>query len=299
MEFNKLDIFIEIAKQKTMKQVAVAAAEDENVLEAVCAARTSGICQPLLVGNSKKISENAEKLKVDLKGIEIIDEENPSNASKICVKLIRENKAHIMMKGLVGTADFLRAILDKENGLRDGKLLSHIGFFDPPSYHKLIAITDAAQNVAPNLEDKISIVNNSIKIFHSLGKAKPKIAMLAAVETVNHKMPACTDAAIITMMNKRGQIKNAVIDGPLALDVALSKEAAMVKGLESEVAGDPDLLFTPDIEAGNILYKSFTCVGGASVAAIILGAAVPIVLTSRSDSEKSKLLSLALAAASC
>lgn len=299
MELNKLDIFIEIAKQKPKKRVAVAAAEDINVLEAIYAAKTNGICDPLLVGDSKKIRENAEKFSIDLTGTEIIEEKNPSNASRICVKLIREGKAHIMMKGLVSTADFLRAILDKENGLRCGNLLSHIGFFDPKKYHKLIAVTDAAQNVAPTLEDKISIVNNAVNMFNNLGIVKPKIAVLAAVEAVNYKMPACVDAAIITMMNKRGQFKNAIIDGPLAFDVAVSKEAAEHKGLVSEVAGDPDLLLTPDIEAGNILYKSFTYIGGASVAAVILGATAPIVLTSRADTEKSKMMSLALAAASC
>jgi len=299
MELKKLDTFIEIAKQKPKKRVAVAAAEDVNVLEAVFAAKTNGICDALLVGNSKKIKENADKFNIDLSGTEIIDEKNPSNASRICVKLIHEEQAHIMMKGLVSTADFLRAILDKEIGLRSGNLLSHIGFFDPKNYHKLIAVTDAAQNVAPNLEEKISIVNNSIKMFNNLGIEKPKIAILAAVEAVNHKMPACVDAALITMMNRRGQIKNAIIDGPLAFDVAISKEAAEHKGLVSDVAGDPDLLLTPDIEAGNILYKCMTYIGGATVAAVILGATAPIVLTSRADTEKSKMMSLALAAASC
>jgi len=299
MELNKLDIFIEIAKQKPKKRVAVAAAEDINVLEAIYAAKANGICDPLLVGDSKKIRENAEKFNIDLTGTEIIEEKNPANASRICVKLIREEKAHIMMKGLVSTAEFLRAILDKENGLRCGNLLSHIGFFDPKRYHKLIAVTDAAQNVAPSLEDKISIINNAVNMFNNLGINRPKIAVLAAVEAVNYKMPACVDAALITMMNKRGQFKNAIIDGPLAFDVAISKEAAKHKGLESEVAGDPDLLLTPDIEAGNILYKSFTYIGGASVAAVILGATAPIVLTSRADTEKSKMMSLALAAASC
>jgi phosphate butyryltransferase len=229
MELNKLDIFIEIAKQKPKKRVAVAAAEDINVLEAIYAAKANGICDPLLVGDSKKIRENAEKFNIDLTGTEIIEEKNPANASRICVKLIREEKAHIMMKGLVSTAEFLRAILDKENGLRCGNLLSHIGFFDPKRYHKLIAVTDAAQNVAPSLEDKISIINNAVNMFNNLGINRPKIAVLAAVEAVNYKMPACVDAALITMMNKRGQFKNAIIDGPLAFDVAISKEAAKHK----------------------------------------------------------------------
>ena len=296
MELKNLDVFLEIAKNKPKRRMAVGAAEDEHVLGAIRDAVNENIVEPILVGNTTKIEAIAHEIGFDLSNIEIIEENNPAIACKKAVKLIRDGKAEIIMKGLVGTADFLRAVLHKEEGLRKGELLSHVGFFDPPAYHKVIALTDAAQNVAPTLSEKIGIINNTVDLFHHLGITNPKIAALAAVEVVNPKMEATTDAAILTQMNNRKQIKGCVIDGPLAFDNAVSKEAAHHKGIHSEVAGDADMLFVPNIEVGNVLYKAFTYFGGASVAAIILGAAVPIVLTSRADSDRSKLLSIALAA---
>jgi len=296
MTLNSLDVFIDIAKQKPMKKVVVAAAEDELVLSAVSEAKNLNLIEPILVGNTKIINEISKNIKFDLEGIEIIDEPNPAVACKTAVKLIKENNGQILMKGLVGTADYLRAILDKENGLRNGELLSHIGFFDPKTYHKLIALTDAAQNISPTFEEKVSILKNSIDFYQRLGVKIPKISILAAVETVNPKMEVTIHAAMLTQMNRRGQIKNCIIDGPLAFDNTVSKEAAKHKGIASDVAGDADLIFAPNIEVANTLYKCITYFGGASVAAIILGAKVPIVLTSRSDSEKSKLYSIALAA---
>jgi len=274
----------------------VAAAEDQPVLEAVAAARKENIVEPILVGNRIIIEEISSKINFDLKGIDIINEINPVQACKISVGLIRENKAQILMKGMVNTADYLRAILDKENGLRTGQLLSHIGFFELKKYHKLLAVTDVAQNIAPTLEEKIDILNNAVDCFHRIGIVHPKIAVVAAVETVNPKMEATIHAALLTMMNRRKQINGCIIDGPLGFDNAISKESAEHKGIVSEVSGDVDLLLTPDIESGNILYKSLTYFADAKVAAIILGASVPIVLTSRSDSNRSKLMSIALAA---
>ncbi len=296
MILKSLNTFIEIAKSKTKKKIAVAAAEDQPVLEAVANARKEGICDAILVGNKSEIEKIAKNINFDLSKVEIIDEVNPANSSRIAVRLVREQKAHILMKGMVGTADFLRAILDKDNGLRKGQLLSHIGFFESPNYHKLIALTDVAQNIAPTLEEKIAILNNAVDLYHRLGVDSPKVAILAAVETVNPKMPATIDAALLTMMNKRKQIKGCIVDGPLAFDNAVSEEATHHKGIVSEVAGDSDLLLVPNIEAGNILYKSFTYFGNAVVAAIILGATAPIVLTSRADSDRSKMMSIALAA---
>jgi len=293
---KNLNVFIEIAKSKPKKTIAVAAAEDKPVLEAVSNASKEGICEAILVGHKDKIEEITNELNINLTKFKIIEEKDPKISSKIAVEQVRSGNAHILMKGLVGTADFLRAILDKENGLRSGKLLSHIGFFESPNYYKLIALTDVAQNIAPTLDEKIEILNNAIDMFHRLGISEPKVAVLAAVETVNPKMPATLDAALLTMMNKRKQIKGCIIDGPLAFDNAVSKDAAEHKGIVSEVAGDADLLFVPNIEVGNVLYKSFTYFGNATVAAIILGAKAPIVLTSRADSEKSKLMSIALAA---
>ncbi len=296
MQLKTLEKFVEIAKSKPKKKIAVVAAEDEPVLMAIKEAMEQGIAEPILVGNFSKIRNIAQNINFDITNIEILDEPNPVKSAKISVELIRNGKAQILMKGLISTADYLRAILDKETGLRKGDLLSHIGFFETPNYHKLIAITDAAQNIAPDLQEKISILTNSIELYNRLGIANPKIAIITAVETVNPKMPATIDAALLTMMNRRGQIKNCIIDGPLALDNAISSDAAHHKGIISDVAGDADLLFMPDIEAGNVAYKCMTYFGNSTVAAIILGAAVPVVLTSRADNEKSKLMSIALAA---
>lgn len=296
MDLKKLDTLFNIALSKPKKYIAVAAAEDEQVLLALKQATELRIVEPILVGNIEKVKILANEIAFDISKIEFIDEKEPSKSAKIAVKLVREGKAHIIMKGLVNTADYLRAILDKEIGLRTGSLLSHIGLFEIPTYHKLIGLTDAAQNIAPTLEEKIAIIQNSVDLLCRLGIEKPKVALLAAVENVNPKMQATIDAAIITMMNQRNQIRNCIIDGPLAFDNAISREAAEHKGIQSKVAGDADLLVAPEIETGNTLYKSFTYFAKGVVAAIILGAMAPIVLTSRSDTEKSKLMSIALAA---
>jgi phosphate butyryltransferase len=296
MQLNSLNKFIDIAKEKPKKTIAVTAAADEPVLSAVKNAMQHEFADAILVGNEAKIKKIADKIDFDLSQLDIINEENPAESARICTGLVRKDKAHVLMKGMVSTADFLRAILDKEKGLRTGKLFSHVGFFEIERYHKLIALTDAAQNIAPELADKVGIINNSVDMFHRLGIVNPKVACLAAVENVNPKMPATVDAAILTQMNRRKQIKGCIIDGPLAFDNAVSEEATAHKGIESEVAGDADLLFAPNIEVANALYKSFTYFGGGTVGAVILGAAAPIVLTSRADSDRSKLMSIALAA---
>lgn len=296
MEIKTLNSFIDLAKQKGTKTVVVAAAEDEPVLSAIKDGFNNNIIKPILIGNADKIKQISEKLEFDISKFEIINELQPSKSAQLAVKIVREGGASILMKGLVATADYLRAILNKEYGLRSGELLSHIGFFEVPAYHKIIALTDAAQNMYPELSEKISIVNNAVDCLNKVGINNPKVALIAAIEGVNPKMPATIDAAAITMMNRRGQIKNCIIDGPLAFDNAVSKEAAEHKGIKSDVAGDADLIVAPNIDVGNALYKSFTYFAQSVVAAIILGATVPIVLTSRADSDKSKLLSLALAA---
>ncbi len=296
MAIKSLNSFIDIAKQKPKKNIVVAAAEDQPVLEAVRDARDAGIADAVLVGNKAMIIDMAKQINYDLTGVEIINEENPPQSCRIAVNLIRENKGQILMKGLVSSADYLKAVLDKENGLRKGELLSHIGFFESPHFPRVLALTDAAQNIAPDLMEKKSIITNAVDVFHRLGVKMPKVALIAAVETVNPKMEATLHAALLTMMNRRKQIKGCIIDGPLAFDNAISKEAAEHKGIESEVAGETDLIVAPSIEVGNALYKSFTYYSGATVAAITVGATVPIVLTSRADSDRSKLMSIALAA---
>ncbi len=295
MEIKSLEKFIKIAKGKAIKRIVVAAAEDDSVLLAIRDAVEEQLVQPILVGDISKIRNIAHLINFNIDKYEIIDEKDPKISANIAVSLVRQGKADILMKGLVKTADFLRAILNKESGLRKGELLSHIGFFELPTYHKLLALTDAAQNIAPDLNEKVSILRNSIDCFHKLGIDNPKIAMIAAVETVNPKMPSTIDAAAIAIMNKRNQIGNCTIDGPLAFDNAISKLSAEHKGIASDIAGDVDLIMAPNIEVANSLYKSFTYMAKATVAAIILGATVPIVLTSRADSDRSKLMSIALA----
>lgn len=294
---KSLSILLELAKLKGKCRVAVAAAADKHVLDALMMAKNEGFAEPILIGEKEAIKKIAQELSFDLSTIEIIDIADPFLASVEAVSLIRNKKADILMKGLVGTGPMLKAVLDKENGLRKGAVLSHVALFETQFYHKLLGVTDAAMNVAPEFDDKVSLVQNAIEVFHKLGMKEPKVAVIGAVETVNPKMEATVHAAMLTQMNRRKQIKGCIIDGPLALDNAVSAESAQHKGIVSDVAGDVDLIVTPDINSGNILYKALNFLGGATTAAVIMGARVPIVLTSRADSERSKLMSIALAAA--
>jgi phosphate butyryltransferase len=293
---RKLDEIMNAAKTGKKSRVAVAGAADMPVLEAVHAAARAGIAQPLLVGDRREIEEMAAKIGMDASCAEIIDIADPAAAAAKAVSCVREGEAQILMKGFVSTETLLRAVLNKEKGLPTGKLLSHAGVFESPHYHKLFCVTDAAMNIAPSLEEKTAILNNAVAMFHALGEENPRVAVVAAVETVNPKMEPTLHAAMLTQMNRRGQIKGCLVDGPLALDNTVSKEAAFHKGIASEVAGEADIILVPDIEAGNILYKALVFLGGAVTAGVIIGAKAPIVLTSRADSDISKLYSLALAA---
>jgi phosphate butyryltransferase len=292
-----LNDLVVLAKSKKTRRLAVAAAADMPVLMAVKEAMMEGIIIPILIGEEAEIKRMASEINFDLSAIEIINEKDPAIAARIAVQQVREGKAEILMKGLVSSGDYLKAVLDKEKGLRSGDTLSHLAFFESPYYHKLLAVTDAAMNVEPEFNDKVAMLNNAVVAFHKLGIMNPKIAIVGAVETVNYKMKPSSEAALMTMMNRRGQIKGCIVDGPLALDNAVSKEAAEHKGIDSPVAGDVDLILTPDIYSGNVLYKSLNFLGGAAAAAVIMGAKVPIVLTSRSDTDRSKMMSIALAAA--
>ena len=297
MNIKNLDDLVAIAQQKGEKIVAVAAAEDDHVLNAINEARKNKIANPIFVGNTEKIKKIASEQNIDISGINIIEECNPALAARKAVELVNSGEAQILMKGLVSTADFLRAVLNKEVGLRINNLLSHIGLFELPAYHKILGLTDAAQNVAPTFEEKVSILKNSVTCLNRLGIENPKVGVLAAVEVVNPKMEPTIHAAMLTQMYRRGQIKNCIIDGPFALDNIISKEACEHKGIQTEVGGDADLIFCPNIEVGNALYKSFTYLAKGTIAAMILGAKAPIVLTSRADSNRSKFMSIALAAA--
>lgn len=282
---------------KKPQKLVLVPSEDAHSLGAVVRAAEEGIIQPILVGDRDKTEGLAEVMKISLKGFQFFEEADQIKAVQKAVRLIHDHKAEVLMKGKVGTSVLLKAILDKEFGLRTGKLLSHFALFEVETYHKLIGVTDVAMNIAPTLDEKIAILNNAVEIFNRLNIMEPKVAVLGAVEQVNINMNATLDAALLSKMNQRGQIRNCLVDGPLAFDNAISLESARHKEIKSEVAGDTDLLLMPDIEVGNVLYKSMVFFAKAKVASMIVGALAPIVLTSRSDSEQAKFDSILLAAA--
>jgi phosphate butyryltransferase len=297
MVLRKLEDLRGIVANEPVKKLVLAAAQDEHSLSAVLRAWKDGIIEPILIGDKEVIQNISLSNGYEISSLRIIHEPDTEMAVEMAVKMANSKQADILMKGKVGTSTLLKCVLNKEWGLRTGNLLSHIALFEVDTYHKLIAVTDVAMNIAPNLKDKISIVNNSIACLHKLGILMPKVAVLGAVEMVNENMEATLDAALLSKMNQRDQIRGCIIDGPLAFDNAVSLESAQHKGIRSEVAGDTDLLLMPDIEVGNVLYKSLVFFAKAKVASVILGATVPIVLTSRSDSEQAKYDSILLAAA--
>ena len=294
--FKKLsDLELLIKKKKVVKTLALAVSQDPHSLDAVAKAYQSGIIKPVLIGDREQTESIIKQNGYDLSGAVFVNETDPEECVSNAVKLVNEGKADVLMKGKVATPTLLKGVLNKEWGLRTGTLLSHFALFEVETYHKLIAVTDVAMNIAPDLKDKIAIVNNSVGYLNKLGIAKPKVAVLGAIEMVNENMQATLDAALLSKMNQRDQIKNCIIDGPLAFDNAVSFESARHKNIKSAVAGDTDLLLMPDIEVGNVLYKSLVFFAKAKVASVILGAKSPIVLTSRSDSEESKYNSILLA----
>ena len=286
-----------IVAGKPKKKLVLAAAQDQHSLVAVIRAWKDDIIEPIFIGDKEEIQNLCAENGFDITGLRIIHEPEIDKAVEMAVRMLNSKQGDILMKGKVGTSSLLKCVLNKEWGLRTGNLLSHIALFEVETYHKLIAVTDVAMNIAPNLKDKIAIVNNSVSFLNRLGYVMPKVAVLGAVEMVNENMEATLDAALLSKMNQREQIRNCIIDGPLAFDNAVSLESAKLKGIKSEVAGDTDLLLMPDIEVGNVLYKSLVFFAKAKVASIILGAQVPIVLTSRSDSEQAKYDSILLSAA--
>ena len=291
-----MDDILAAAKAGGRKRIAVAAAQESSALEAALDARAAGIAEPILIGDLAAIRAIAAEIGADLEGIRMIEEKDNAGAAAKAVALDRSGEANILMKGVLDTSILLKAALNKESGLNAGRLTSHVAVIESTHYHKLFIVTDGAINIAPDLQGKLDIIANAVQVSKSLGVARPKVALLAAVEKVNpEKMPCTADAAVITQMQRRNQVKECIVDGPLALDNAISAESARIKNIVSEVAGDADILVTPDIEAGNILYKALVDLGGAKAAAIVAGTAKPIVLTSRSDSRETKLASIALA----
>jgi phosphotransacetylase len=274
---------------------AVAYPCEESALQGALEAGEKGLVQPILVGPAAKIDQIAKKAGVDLSGAEIVDVAESRSAAARAVALVREGKAELLMKGSLHTDELLGAVVARETGLRTGRRISHVFIMDVPTYHKVLVVTDAAINIAPSLEDKADICQNAIDLCVALGVERPKVAILAAVETINSKMPATLDAAALCKMADRGQIGGAVLDGPLAFDNAISKEAAKTKKIRSEVAGDPDILVAPDLEAGNILAKLLSFLANADSAGLVLGAKVPVILTSRADSVRSRIASCGVA----
>ena len=297
---KKLDDILTLAKSIGPKKVAVAQAEDEEVLLALSQAWKEKIVEPVLVGRQEKIEELATKNQIDISKFEIQQEDNGFSASLRCCMLVNRGEADLVMKGLVGTAYFMKAILDKEKGLGTGKLLSHVAVFEIPAYSKLLMITDAAINIAPSVTQKAQIIQNAVDVTHSLGTRLPSVACLAAVEKIYpEKMPATLDCACLSMMAKRGQIKGALVDGPFGLDNAVSEESAKTKGIHSQMPGKVDILLCPDIETGNAIYKTLIEFAQAKCAAIVVGTKAPVVLTSRADSQETKFMSITLGVAGC
>jgi phosphotransacetylase len=286
-----------LARCKGLEPVPTAVAHpcEESALSGAVEAHAKGLIKAILVGPQAKIREVAQKGRIDLGQLPIVDAPHSHAAADKAVELVRQGKAELLMKGSLHTDELLAAVVARETGLRTGRRISHVFIMDVPTYHKVLIVTDAAINIAPVLEDKVDIVQNAIDLAVSLGVAQPKVAILAAVETVTSKMPATIDAAALCKMADRGQIRGGLIDGPLAFDNAISKEAAAVKGIKSEVAGDPDILLAPDLESGNILAKQLSFLARADSAGLVLGAKVPIILTSRADSVRSRIASCGVA----
>ncbi|ABR50383.1 Phosphate butyryltransferase [Alkaliphilus metalliredigens QYMF] len=285
---------MKVARERGPKIVAVACAQDIDVLMAVNEAKKSGIADAILVGDEEKIQAIAKDNKIDLTQFEVIDIKDLTQASRKAVELVSTGKAHMVMKGLVDTSIILKAVLDAEIGLRTGNVLSHVAVFDVPSYDRLFIVTDAAMNIAPDLNTKKQIIENAVQVGHALDIEEPKVAVICAKEKANPKMPDTMDAQALAEMNEKGEIKGCLVGGPFALDNAVSLEAAKLKGIDHPVAGYADILMAPDIEAGNVLYKSMVYFAQAKNAGVIVGAKAPVVLTSRADSEEAKLYSIAL-----
>lgn len=295
---NTLDALVIRAQEKKHTVVAVASAADHEVLTAIQMAVEKGLASFLLFDDEAKLKEIAsEKFPALLENpnIELSHSENAVESAKAAVKAVSKGRANVLMKGNLATSTILKAALNSEYGLRKGTVLSHVAAFEVAGYDRLLFITDAAMNIAPDLMDKAQIIRNSVSVAHACGISVPIVAPLAAIETINPAMIPTTDAASLVIMNQRGQITGCIVDGPLALDNAISITAAKQKGITTETAGRADILVVPSIEAGNILYKSLIYFANAKVGAVIQGATAPIVLTSRADSAESKLYSLALA----
>lgn len=286
-----------LTKCKSLDPVRTAVAHpcEKSALSGAIEAADLGLIVPILVGPREKIEETAKAAGIDISKYEIVDTPHSHASAAKAVELLREGKAELLMKGSLHTDELMSAVVSREGGLRTKRRISHVFVMDVPTYHKVLFITDGAINIAPTLEDKVDICQNAIDLIIALGAKEPKVAILSAVETVTSKMQATIDAAALCKMAERGQITGALLDGPLAFDNAISKEAAETKGIRSAVAGDPDILLAPDLEAGNMLAKQLSFLANADSAGLVLGARVPIILTSRADSVRARIASCGIA----
>jgi phosphate acetyltransferase len=294
-DYHVFHKFLERCKELPAITTAVCWPLSDVALSGAVEAAAEGLIQPTLVGDEAAIKELAAKIGVDISGFPIVQANTESKAAELSVALCRSGEALAMMKGSLHTDELMKAVMQRETGLRSGRRISHVFVMDTPAYARTVLITDAAINIAPELEDKIHIVQNAIDLAHALGIPEPRVALLSAMETVNPKIQSTLDAAALCKMADRRQIKGGILDGPLAFDTAVSVKAAKIKGLVSPVTGKADILVVPDLESGNMLAKQLEYFGGAQLAGIVLGARVPIILTSRADSAETRLTSCAVA----
>lgn len=289
------DQLTEIALGGPRKKIIVVSAHDPHTLEGVCEACRRGIADPILLGKEKLIREIIQKETLDFPSVTIIDSPGDREAAKAAVRMIRDGQADVLMKGNCRTADLLKEVVHKDTGLRRSHIMSHVGVFQIPGYHKLVAITDGGMIPHPTLEEKKELINNGVELLKALGYTMPKVACLAAGEDVNANAPETLHGAKLKEMNEKGEIRDCIVEGPISYDLAMSKEAAEAKHYHSPVVGDGDILLVPDMAAGNILAKSWTITCGGIMSGVIAGAGAPIVLASRGASTKEKFLSIVLA----
>ena len=282
---------VDKVREKGLKKIVLAGAEDFEALKAITRAHREGLCDAILVGKEDEVRKNLKSLKADF---EIVKTRSENETAEVSVKLVSSGKADLLMKGLIKTSTLLKAVLNKEWGLRTERLLSHVVLMEIPGFDRLLFLTDGGMVIRPSLEEKVQIIMNAVDLAKRLGYEKPKVALITAVETVNEKMPETVEASIIAKMAERGQIKGCIIDGPLGFDNAVSTFAARVKGIKSDVAGIADILVVPDIHSGNFLGKSVVYFAKGRIAGVVVGARKPVVIVSRADTEESKFYSVIL-----
>jgi len=292
---RSLEEMKKLARKLPSRKVAVVKADEVETMAAIGEAAAENMVEAVLVGPSDEIRRCADEAEVDISDMEIVEAPSEKEAALKGAGLVRDGRAHILMKGLVASSTFLKGVLDKEHGIRGKGLLSHVAVFDVPGYDKLLTITDAAMNIAPDFDQKVEILRNALGVVRALGIPRPKTTYVCAKEKAYEKMPCTMEAARMGELAEAGQLGELIYDGPLAMDLAVSPVAKKIKKVQSEVAGDADLLLLPDIEAANILYKALIFLAGGELGAVIMGATHPVILTSRADSAESKLCSIVLA----